>query len=1183
MKEKVLSLAKGTFTYEPPELILSPEKLDFCVVSGERAKEKILIYNHRKTIMKGFGSAEALELDFLPVFHGEENELELEVNATELVPGETLEGKIHFVTDCGEIDLPYKIKVTAPKLKDSKEEVVGDYYALQEKIKANPEEGAALFHSPLFERVFLYRDEIGKNIYHHLIGRNTKLQSMEEFLVAMGKKKSIRFDVIHPAFGRVKEMEYELQGKDIQDSLKLSVNTWGSIGIRIRSTADFLEPEMHGVWTDEFIDGKEVIEFTICADKVPEGRHTAKIILQSIYEKKEITVTVYNPKIGKEKKIERAKKAATAMLWRKWLAYREGILEEKEFRDLLRKNRAVIMKMGLPYGEAVAGYISMVLKSEEGILNFYQRTENIPVPSLGAEPEEVEEFILIQYIKYLYGRREEDKAFISTLLEGYRDNGYQSPVLFWVRLQVDSRYASGPWKAEDIQEFIRQGYNSPVLYSELLACFETDASLIHNLDEVTLATVNYGLKIGKITEPMAVNISYLAERLPKFKPLIFSILKKLYEQYGLQDTLRSICGLLIRSEKRESRYFPWFEMGVAAHLRMTELYEYYMYTMDMTSTVTLPDSILSYFQYENHLTERCKAFLYAYIVKKRKEQPENFRLYGNHIREFALRQLNRHRISEDMGVIYEALLQEDNVRDSVAQNLPYIMFTELLTCDNEQMESVLVAHQEMKDEILYSLENGQAKIQIYTPNVQLYFVDKEGHYHTGTVEYSRQKMLELDHFAMTCYENGSEHLGLLTHLAVKAMRAARLEGEQAEILKKVADRKCFRSYPEGKLLLCLYDYYKKNSENARLLEVLDALSPNRIKRERIGEVATDCIYQGMYEKAEKMLFRYGIAGCEKKAVSMLVQEKIAAGKGEFNPLVEKWALYLYQQHYLDGAALHYLMQYYMGSTAVLTGIYRKCLDVPEIKLEDSSKERLLGQVLFTGSDLNDYEELFLDYYEQGKNRILVKAALSAYAYEYLVGRLELSEDIFLKIEKEAYYAKDEVMVLAALKYYSCMNEYSKKQKEFVELNLETFASEGRIFTFMKDYVGKVTVPYEIENAVLIQHECSTDKGVFLHLVEKDGTERTEPMRESFDGVYTKELLLFEGEEKTYYIVEEESGRRTKKAVLKRPQTAGNANGFFRIVNEMIEAKEQKDEARYESLRRKYEKQRTVAAELFELQ
>lgn len=1183
MKEKVLSLAKGTFTYETPELVLSPKKLDFCVVSGERAKEKIVIYNHRKTMMKGFGSVEAPELNFLPVFHGIENELELEVNATELVPGEILEGKIHFVTDCGETDLPYTIKVIAPKLKDSKGTVIDDYYALQEKIKANPEEGAALFHNPLFEKVFLYRDETGKNIYRHLTERNTKLQSMEEFLVAMGKKESIRFDVVHPASGQTGEIEYELQGKDIQDSLKLTVNTWGSIGIRIRSTADFIEPEMHGVWTDEFIDGKDVIEYTICADKVPEGRHTAQIILQSIYEKKEITITVYNPKVVKEKKIERAKKAATAMLWRKWLAYHEGIIEEKEFRDLLRKNRTVIMKMGLPYEEAVAGYISMVLNSEEGILNFYQRTENFPVPSIGAKPEEIEEYILVQYIKYLYGRREEDQAFISTLLEGYRDNGYQSLLLFWVRLQVDSRYDSGPWKAEDIREFIKQGYNSPLLYSELLACFEADASLIRNLDDVTLATVNYGLKIGKVTEAMAINISFLAERLQKFQPLIFTILEKLYDQYHLLDTLRSICGMLIRSEIRESRYFPWFEKGVAAHLRMTELYEYYMYTMDMASTFTLPDSVISYFQYENHLTERCKAFLYAYIVKKRKERPENFRLYGNHIRDFALRQLGRHRISEDMGVIYEALFQEDNVRDSVAQNLPYVMFAELLTCDNEQMESVLVVHQEMKDEILYSLENGQAMIQIYTPNVQLYFVDREGHYHAGTIEYKRQKMLNLDHFAMSCYENGSEHLGLLAHLAVKAMRAARLERNQAVILHKVANRQCFRPYSEGKLLLCLYDYYKKNGENSLLLEVLDALSPKRMKRERIGEAATDCIYQGMYEKAEKMLLRYGISGCEKKALSMLVQEKVAAGKGEFIPMVVKWACYLYQQHFLDGTVLHYLLQYYMGSTAVLTGIYKKCLEVPEIKVEDSSKERLLGQVLFTGTNLKDYEELFLDYYDYGKNRVLVKAALSAYAYEYLVGRMELSDEVFLKIEKEAYYAKDDVMVLAALKYYSSMNGFSKKQKEFIELNLETFASEGRVFTFMKNFVGKVTLPYEIENTVLIQHECSTDKEVFLHVVDRNGKERTEPMRESFDGVYTKELLLFEGEEKTYYIVEEESGKRTEKKTVKRPHSAGNASGFFSMVNEMIEAKEQKDDAKYENLRCQYEKQRTVAAALFELQ
>lgn len=1183
MKEKVLSLAKGTFTYETPELVLSPEKLNFHVVSGECTKKKIVIYNRRKTIMKGFGSVEAPELSFLPVFHGAENETELEVNATELVPGETLKGKIHFVTDCGEIDLPYTIKVVAPQLKDSSENVIKDYYALSEKIKADPEEGASLFHSPLFEKVFLYRDEAGKNLYRHLTKRNTKLQGMEEFLVAMGKKDSVRFDVVHPASGKRRGIEYELQGKDIQDFLKLTVNTWGGIGIRIRSTADFIEPELHGVWTDEFIDGKDVVTFTIRADKVPEGKQTAKIIFESVYEKKEIAVTVYNPKDARKRKIGRAKKAAAAMLWREWLAYREGIVEEKEFQDMLRRNYAVIEKLGLPYQEALTGYISLILGNEEEMLEFYQRTENIPVPPSGAKTAEVEEFVLIRYIKYLYGRREEEKAVLTALLEGYRDNGYQSLLLFWVRLQVDSRYDAGPWKAEDIREFMREGYNSPLLYSELLHCLEEDASLIRSLDDVTLGAVNYGLKIGRTTKDMAINVSFLAERMPKFNSFIFSVLEKLYGQYGLTDTLRSICGMLIRSEMREKCYFPWFEKGVAAHLRMTELYEYYMYTIDMGSTFSLPDSVISYFQYENHLTERCKTFLYAYIVKKREERPENFRLYSNHIREFALRQLGRHRISEHMGVIYEALLQEDNVMDSVAHNLPYVMFAEQLTCQNEQMESVLVVHREMKDEVLYSLTNGKAVIQIYTPNVQLYFVDKEGHYHAGTIEYQRRKLLNLDHFAMQCYEQGSEHLGLLAHLAAKAMRAAHLGGSQAAILHKVADRQCFRPYSEGKLLLCLYDYYKEKGENALLLEVLDALSPKQMKRERIGEVATDCIYHGMYEKAEKMLLRYGISGCDKKALAMLVQEQIATGKGEFNPVVVKWAEYLFRQRFADGAVLHYLLQYYMGSTSVLFGIYNKCREFPEITVEDSAKERLLGQALFTGSDLNDYEELFLDYYEQGKNRVLVKAALSAYAYEYLVGRIELPDEIFIKIEKEAYYAKDDVMALAALKYYSAMSEFSKKQREFVELNLEAFASEGRIFTFMKDYVGKVTVPYEIENAVLIQHECGTDKEVFLHVRDNSGEETVEPMRESFDGVYTKELLLFEGEEKSYYITEEESGRRTEEKTVKRPDVSGNAGGFFGMVNSMIEAKEKNDEAAYERLRRQYEKQRAVAAALFELQ
>ena len=65
MKEKVLSLAKGNFIYEPPELLIDPDKLVFCVASGEKTTEAFLLKNRRGTKLKGFGSVDEPFLQFL--------------------------------------------------------------------------------------------------------------------------------------------------------------------------------------------------------------------------------------------------------------------------------------------------------------------------------------------------------------------------------------------------------------------------------------------------------------------------------------------------------------------------------------------------------------------------------------------------------------------------------------------------------------------------------------------------------------------------------------------------------------------------------------------------------------------------------------------------------------------------------------------------------------------------------------------------------------------------------------------------------------------------------------------------------------------------------------------------------------------------------------------------------------
>ena len=236
MREKIISLAKGEFIYATPELVLPEEPLTFSVVSGTRETYSFSASNKRGSRVRGCGTVEDVHIEFLPFFERAENELSLEVNAEELRPGEVLQGEIELVTDCGEATLPYKIDVVAPVMQDEKGKI-NDYHVLCRRIQDNSEHGVELFMSENFKQTFLYMDEDGQIAYDYLTKRNTKLQAMEEFLVAMEKKEAIRFQLHHSSG---ESIAYELNGADIQDTISVRLNTWGHTGIHVTSTADFI-------------------------------------------------------------------------------------------------------------------------------------------------------------------------------------------------------------------------------------------------------------------------------------------------------------------------------------------------------------------------------------------------------------------------------------------------------------------------------------------------------------------------------------------------------------------------------------------------------------------------------------------------------------------------------------------------------------------------------------------------------------------------------------------------------------------------------------------------------------------------------------------------------------------------------------------------------------------------------
>lgn len=1176
MKEKVLALAKGNFIYETPELILEPDKLAFSVAAGQCETRTFTLKNNRGTKVKGFGSVEDVNIEFLPVFHDVKNELTLEVHAEELVPGEKLQGVLQLVTDCGETTLPYEITIETPKLEDEKGEI-RDYFAFQQRIQENPEAGADLFFHPNFRGNFLYRDDTGNILYDHVTKKNTKLHSMEEFLVAAGKKHPVRFQVDHASGD---EIFYEVEDMDIQDSVRIRLNTWGYTGIEVSATADFIQPEVHVLWTDEFVNHQDIVEFTILADKVKEGKRYGSLVLESPYERKKIRICAGLAKRAQERKIERAGKAAFLVFFKKYLAFCQGKVNREEYQEFMRKTHGVMDKIITKYPLALRGYIEVMLRNEKGIQEFLREKKTQDIPEVNSDVAKVESYILIEFIEYLYSGLEEDRKRLAKMLDGYYEYGYRSTLLFYIQSRIAGDSISSAQLLGDVRERLKQGGNSPLLYQLWIELHREDPALLTTLDSISLPAINYGLKHDLISKELTITIGFLAERMTTWNPLVLSVLEKLYVKFQIPDILRGICAMLIRNEKREEKYFPWYTLGVETHLRMTELYEYYMYTLPKEQELELPESVLSYFQFENHLNESAKAYLYAYLVKNRKKLQEYYLLYENDIVDFAVKQLAHGRMSEDSCVLYELLFREKEVSESTLAQLPRIMFSYRIQCNNPKMQGVLVVHKEMKEETYYPFQNGATIVDLLTPNYQFYFVDEKGYYYAESVDYECVKMTYLDDLAMGCYERGIDYLPLRVHLAAKAMRSAQLDDIKATLLHRLVREGVFRPYTEGKVLLRLYDYYREERENELVTDVLDLVKPEHIKRERVGEIASDCIYHEIYEKAEIMLLRYGLDGCDAPALASLIAWKMERNGEEFSPILMKWALHLYLRGYEDWCSQYYLLKYYMGATETLVALYAKCQKMPDIAIEDGCKERLLGQVLFVGAEPQRQEEVYLDYYERGNNRVLVRAYLAELAYEFLVGRITLSEELFVKIEKEAFYEKEDIMILAALRYYSELPELAKKQKEFVEINLEKFAGEGKVLGFMKRFKGKVTVPYEIENAVYVQYTSGTSQEVTLFVKSEEDKFEPKAMQKIFPGIFVFPLWLFDGEEKVCYIYEEETGERTAEMVINRGKDAITSAGFFQMVNGMIVAERQQDKQKYTRLRKQYEEIRNAADKLF---
>lgn len=1172
MKEKIEQLAKGNFRYELPKLLLSMETIDLTIETGSTYQGSFLIKNSEGSRMKGvlYSSSRLLHLE-TERFIGEELNLRFYYIADYLNAGDEFDEEINLVTDCGEVTIPVHITIEAPYC-DTSIGKVKDLYQFANLAQTDWTEAKQVFKSEKFEKVIQYYDKQNLLLYQSLVKGSSISQSMDEFLIAVHKKTPITISVDKTV------LEYEAGPYNFMDRIVLTKEGWGYGEIRISTGASFLELERKIIWTDNFSNGQCEVNFIVKTEGMKEGLHEDVIVIETITQRLEIPIKVHCSR-NKKLNLQKYKKI-------KHLKY--GLM--KNYLDF-RFNHISASKYASIAGNLISNLIHQ--DTEKAIYSLYQlhlqlitgkdATAKAFVFALEEKYDDLKTsdeagYALLLYLKTLQKKSENDilEAY-AQVKEIYKRNT-DSDWVFWCLLYLDPAYENNHGKKyQDIKQQYENGGRTPLLYYEACALLFEDPSLLRTLNSFEQQLMAFLIRQNMMTKEVAQIISYLIGKEKVYSQLNLWILAKIYEKFKLKEALQGILSLLIRGHIRNSRYHMFFEEGIAQQLRLTELPEYYVYTLDENQYVPLHPSIITYFNFTNHLPDRKKAFYYCCLLENAKSNEELIDLHQEEVLGFIRQQLQNGAESQHLAVLCDAFLTEEAISQEMASQLCNISFAYVLECNNKKIRSVEVYHKELMTQEIVSITDGKALIHLMTDNAQIILVDKNDQRFYVTVGYSLRKLCYLEKFYGKMQELIQVNPRLLLYLADKVEYYQKFDEQAVELRKTIALLPDLTREYRKDFIQTLIHYYYDNFEGEILESYLMQIDLHMIERNGRAKLIEYMIIRDLYSVALKAMEDLGYEGVDVKRLLKLCQRLISYADGipAEDKMLTDISHYVFLHGKYDIPVLEYLIRYFNGTTGQMYGIWKTA---KENNLDTSDlEERLLGQMLFAESYMCDAKAVFLSYNHRGCNRKLIRAFLSYISYKYLIFERDLEAEFFEVIRQELSYGDNEVALLALLKFYSDLEQLSDSEINFIDYHLNQLEQKGILLPFFQKFKKNMRIPQSMYDKYYIEYRTNPRNMVTIHYLLEDGQEQREfekeEMRNCYYGIFAKEFILFNNEELQYYITErKEDGSEiiTESSTIRIcPEAQQYEENNYSRLNLAIEALDMRDEITLDELLQAY--------------
>lgn len=1172
-------LLNGKYEYEVPKMILSEDRIEKIAEMGEHVRGILTVSTDETRKIKGMVTVTNARIVVgTRKFTGTTAQISYGIDVTGMAAGDVCTGAIVLDTDIGEYQVPVQVLVVEEPVKTSR----GEMHTLDDFVELfhlNPREAFRFYKSESFAVYLKKTASEHLTLYHGMAENPITYQHIEEFLIGIGKKEpvSIWAELAEQAFLGIKE--------SAKHSLVIHRSGWGYLHIEVETEGDFIEVSKKDITAEDFVGSVYQLDFIIRRDRLYKGSRCGCIRLKTVYGTEQILITASaESSLLTEKKI--AEKKIQIKLMQYYLKFCMNRLDKNTWaektEDILlpicqQENTSVFYRLYQVYVQYLTGDLMAA---------------RLSVRELSAHSfvkESLEARAAFLYLSYQLGLLDMERMDLVYRIRTYQQKKQESLLILLILLQLDEDVKRTPVKKVYYMENLYDmGCRSPILYLEAYRMLCQDMGYMRQLNEFWKSVIRYVAKEGLFTKEMALCTAHLSGNEHVFTKSMYQILTRAYEKYPLRQILDAICKLIMKGNPGNPEFFQWYELAVEQELKITRLYEYYIETMPGNYQKMLPQVIRMYFAYNNTLSDRKKAFIYANVIRNKEIDKHTYQSYQDNMAQFAREKLQQGKINEDYAVIYQEFIKEipdQKMADAVAR----VLFTHRVYCEDKKICSVAVCHGPLKKERMYPCVDGIAYVELYTPDAKIIFQDKLCRRYAGTVPYNVQRLMDIDTYMICCTAFEVNHIGILLHGCEKAKQEGGITLANINLFQKISMQEAFSEEYQMQVRKKLLEYYALHAQEDTLDHYLTRMDCHKFAKVDKVLLIEVLISRGLYEKAFAMICRYGQ---ERVSASSLV--RLCSRMIEIMEYAEDEELLLlcldtYEAGKYDHHVLSYLLKYYEGTLDTMSRIQKSgqafYLDTY------SMEERILIFAMFTRQYIPDGERLLADYIRQGGRETVILAYAAFISYGYYWKQQEMSDfsaELLMNLYKKRANV-DKICYLALLKYFGEKESLKGEEEALAEDMLEEFQQEGLRLGLFQKLPQKMLQPYQLNDCIFIEEKANPADKVILHYaLQSDDKEpltfKSEPMKVMYQSVFSKEFILFYGEILTYYITIEhrDNIRKTEKTTVTMKKTDQKGRSRYQLINQMMESYRMKDHRELQAVVRKYLQAERLTKELFPL-